>query len=154
MNTSLLQFRVWDNDEKKFITDFTLDAFGRVILFDEGEKRFVLQMNSSRYIVERNTGYGDKGNKFVFEGDRVKFRFYEGEFFDEIKDWKEGEGVVTYCMRPDFIGFKVVEGNWASMRELRKYVPGGTSFVPFMLEVKAGMYEPCLEVVGNIHEPV
>lgn len=78
-----INFRVWDNVDKKFISLDDYQKLGAVEIENDGtltlspRYRFLISMMimPTRFILSQNTGLIDKNGRNVFEGDIVMFDY-------------------------------------------------------------------------------
>lgn len=61
-------FRVWDNLEKKYITNVAITNNGELIIIDNNS---FYKADDSRYVIEHSIGKVDDNNKEIFENDII-----------------------------------------------------------------------------------
>lgn len=119
-----LKFRVWDNHNKKMITQDRTDRVDKCLTYFE---------THIKTIVMQFIGLCDKNNKEIYGGDIVKFHI-AGKDNNEIRI-----GVVTYSKRKASYMFK--DGGISVLIALN--IPTGLSITD---------PNPNFEVIGNIYE--
>lgn len=119
-----LKYRVYDKVEKCYCDNaFSIDQFG--ICYIQDEDGYWEEIDEERYVVEQCTGLKDKNDKYIYDGDIVRY----------ARNLR--------CNTPPEIRTEIV--SWWSGEE--EYYPCCTTS-GFALPYSEDGYE----VIGNIHE--
>lgn len=101
MNKREIKFRVWDNANNRYYVPSAFISMWPVLQMDGSvgmagefaEYQYAEELTQSRFIVQLYTGFKNKNDKEIYEGDRVKLYNIDGKFLyiGEIT-WVQKEG--------------------------------------------------------------
>ena len=139
MNTDRFKFRVWDNNENKYLEYCNLTDCGNAFMIDCFESIHYC----SDCIIEQCTGLRDKNRKLIYEGDVIENTLSNGIKPQWFIMWNKEELKHVRLNIPWFKQEKLELGKNFSME---KYIV----FSSYWINMEtASRYE----IIGNIHDP-
>lgn len=100
-NNDRFKFRVWDKIHKKYVTGFSVDQNGTLLIND-----WVSPPNQSNFVLEKSIGKKDKNKKLIFEGDVVRT---DENGWDGIVKWDNN---MCWFFVEDIAGGFATHCNW------------------------------------------